>query len=226
MSLQAPASRREEDLAFFGAVTASLSHQINNVFTIVNELNGLVEDILQASGQSRPIPPDRLKAAAEKIGRNVGRGTEYVRLLNRFAHAADHPEAQADLGETLRLFEGISARFLELNQRGMTLQLPPQPVPVKTAPFTLLHALFVCLRGFLDGGEGKEPIRLAACVQEGRTVVSMEGPAPPDGGSGLERRLDLLGRLANELGSTALYSAQGGIARFELALPRSENGVA
>lgn len=214
-----PRSRREEDLAFFGAVTTSLSHQINNVFTIVNELNGLVEDLLWSSGEGRPVPPERLKAVAEKIGRNVSRGTEYVRLLNRFAHAADHPVADADLRDLLLLFHALNARFLELKQTQMVFDVPPVAVPVKTSPFTLLHALFVCLRALVEGGGGKGPVHIAARVEDGRPVLGLEGPAPLQGGTVLEGQLDLLGRLAGELGASVLYDGEGERIRFELALP-------
>ena len=219
MSAGQARGRREEDLAFFGAVTASLSHQISNVFTIVNELNGLVEDLLFASGEGRPIPPDRLKSVAEKIGRNVGRGTEYVRLLNRFAHTAGHAEAEVDVCEVLLLFEALSARFLDLKQAKMALSLPPEAVPARTRPFTLLHALFVCLQVFLEGEGERGPLRVAARVEEGRPVLRFEGPPPLKCGTGLEDRLDLLGRLAAELGASAQFDGEGATARFGLALP-------
>lgn len=220
MSEEGRPGRREEDLAFFGAIAASLSHQINNVFTIVNELNGLVEDLLYASEGGRPIPPERLKSVAEKIARNVGRGTEYVRLLNRFAHSADHPEADVDLCDMLRLFEALSARFVELKQATMTLGLPPQAVPVRTRPFTLLHALHVCLQALLESEGGRASrLRVTARVEGGRPALRLEGPPPLKGGAGLERRLDLLGRLADELGARALFDGEGETARFEITLP-------
>jgi hypothetical protein len=219
MNAVQPLGRREEDLAFFGAVTASLSHQINNVFTIVNELNGLVEDLLFASGEGRPIPPARLKSVAEKIGRNVGRGTEYVRLLNRFAHSADPAEAEADVCEVLLLFEALSARFLDLKQAKMALSLPPEALPATTKPFTLVHALFVCLQSFLEGEGGKGPLRVTARAEEGRPVLRFEGPPLLKGGSALESRLDLLGRLAGELGARAQFDGEGETARFEITLP-------
>jgi hypothetical protein len=219
MNVGAPLIRREEDLAFFGAVTASLSHQINNVFTIVNELNGLVEDLLFASGDGKPIPPERLKSVAEKIGRNVARGTEYVRLLNRFAHAADRPEAEVDMCELLLLFEAISARFLDLRQAKLALGLPPQALPAKTKPFTLLHLLFVCLQTFLEGEGGPGPISVAARAREGRPVLRMEGKPPRMDGTALESRLDLVRRLAGELEAEALFEAQGPDSWFELVLP-------
>ena len=34
---------REKGFGFFGAITASLSHEINNVFAITNELSGLLD---------------------------------------------------------------------------------------------------------------------------------------------------------------------------------------
>lgn len=37
---------REKGFGFSGAITASLSHEINNVFAIINELSGLLEDFL------------------------------------------------------------------------------------------------------------------------------------------------------------------------------------
>ena len=36
---------KEKGLAFFGEITASVSHEINNAISIINEYSGLLEDL-------------------------------------------------------------------------------------------------------------------------------------------------------------------------------------
>ena len=39
---------RQNGFAFFGAITASLSHELNNVLATIKELSGLLEDLVHA----------------------------------------------------------------------------------------------------------------------------------------------------------------------------------
>jgi len=135
----------DEEVQFFGRVSASVSHEIKNVLAIVNETAGLLEDLSLMAEQGIPLDPARLKALSGKIKKQVRRADKIVKNMNRFAHSADSPRQDVDLGETLTLMCALVERVATMS--GVTLQpkLPGQPVKVVTAPFVLNHILWMCL---------------------------------------------------------------------------------
>src|SRR4030067_193492 len=82
---------REKGLAFFGSITASFSHEINNIMAIIGELAGLMEDLLRVADLGHPPQLERFRRVSERIGTQVKRGEEMIKRLNRFAHTMDEP---------------------------------------------------------------------------------------------------------------------------------------
>ena len=54
----------ENSLAFFGAITASVSHELNNVMSIIDQNNGLLKDLLAVG---HPISNERLERINNSI---------------------------------------------------------------------------------------------------------------------------------------------------------------
>jgi len=140
-------------LQFFGKMSASISHEIKNVMAIVNENAGLLEDFTVMAEKGLPIDPQRLKTRAGMIMKQIRRGDEIIKGMNRFAHSVDDPLRQVDLHETLSLMVALSSRFATM--RGVTLELEPPlaPVPVFTNPFFLENVIWLCL-DFAMGSTG------------------------------------------------------------------------
>ena len=44
------------DLQFFGRIMANVSHEFNNVITIIGELSGLLRDLAGLAERGRPLP--------------------------------------------------------------------------------------------------------------------------------------------------------------------------
>ena len=57
----------DTDLKFFSAITASVTHELNNVLSIINQTGGLLEDLLYGVNQGEDINPDQLEKIAGKI---------------------------------------------------------------------------------------------------------------------------------------------------------------
>ena len=73
MSPRDETTRLAEDLAFFGRITASATHQINNVLSILVELHGLLEDLLEPSREGEPVPAKKLADVTEQNVAEVAR---------------------------------------------------------------------------------------------------------------------------------------------------------
>jgi C4-dicarboxylate-specific signal transduction histidine kinase len=125
------------ELRFFGAITASISHEINNVLAMVNELSGLFEDSLMMARKGRPLDPERLSGIAERISGQVERGKQIVTGLNSFAHCVDNPRSSLDLAENLEQITALCQRFARLRRAELTVRAPETPVHLQGCAFVL-----------------------------------------------------------------------------------------
>jgi len=163
---------RETGLQFFGKMSASISHELKNVLAIINENAGLLEDLAVLAEKGVPIDPQRLKTPASRIMKQIRRGDDIIKGMNRFAHSVDEPLRQMDLHDTLALTYALSNRFASM--RGVRLELEPPsiPVPVVANPFFLQNLISLCL-DFAMGcaGAGKTVSLKAEKIEGGAKIM-------------------------------------------------------
>ena len=132
-----------------------MTHEIRNVFAIIQESSGLMGDLLDIPGEEGP-KKERQKGILSKIQDQVNRGVGLVGQLNKLAHLADEPERVVDLADLLALIVGVSRRLAALREVELVLAPPPtRQVEAKTSPFYLSMALHYCLQtclGILSPG--------------------------------------------------------------------------
>ena len=185
-------------IAFFGAVTAGISHELKNALATINELSGLEQDLLMLHRKrGKPLDPDRLAAIGQKVQAQVQRGEELLTALNRFAHSVDHPEATVDPGELLGETAQLCQRAARLQRARLVARVVPGQVKVTLDPFALHRTVILAAEVVLRAvGEGEEvSIGLEPSDQRGPTVV-VEGGVPlgPDSvPKGLKQAADDLG---------------------------------
>lgn len=131
-------------LRFFGAVTASLSHEIKNVLAIINENAGLLDDVSVLAKKGRPIDIERMERIAATLLRSVKRADDVVKNLNRFAHSVDSEMARVDLREFVSLACALFGRFASMRGVAFVTVMPDEAVPVTTRPFHLKQLLWRC----------------------------------------------------------------------------------
>lgn len=219
MSDAPPAALHQAELSFFGTVTASLSHQINNVLTIISELNGLSEDLLTVA-QADGGHVDRLQVTAARIGGNLDRCVEYLRVLNRFAHSADHDSARCRLGDLILLLQAITRRFFELRKAALEVVLPERDVVVLNRPFALLHLLFRALRSALSAAGEGGAVRLTVEELDGRVEVRLSPVPASDRGIPEDPDLPILVDLCREMSVTLLPGNEPGAFPLRIVIPR------
>lgn len=191
---------RAKGLAFFGSITASLSHEMNNVFATVNELSGLIEDILAACDRGRPLDPERVKSTVQRISAQIARGQEYVKQLNRFAHSADHDRVNFDLQDVLERITALCQRFARLRKVSLQTSFPLEPFSLEGNPFDLQHVVFRCIDIALALSPSGAAIDVRFAPSDEGARISVIGDKP--GGSKEDRslQLSLLAGLVAELG--------------------------
>ena len=193
---------REQGLSFFGTVTASLSHEINNVAAIIGELSGLLDDLLLGAERGRPIRHERLKELSEKITGQVTKGKGIIKRLNRFAHSIDEPDRVFDAGELLEEITELARRFAFLRGVRLETEAAGEPILVRSHPFSLQQAVFICIELVLAASEKGDVVTLALAAERATATISIHR-VPLVRTEKNESKLSLLSILMEELGGTA-----------------------
>ena len=159
-------------LAFFGAVTASVSHELNNVISIIDQTAGLLDDLIIGEERGIPISVERLTEAVASVQKQTERGLGIIRRLNRFAHSADAPVTEFDVNEVVGNLVALAQRLADLKRA--RLQLSPSPVVMKlrSNPFFLQQVIFGALKLALAVVERDDVIQVKAeSVADGAVVL-------------------------------------------------------
>lgn len=99
---------------FFGKVTASVAHDLQNVLAIVKETSGLIQDILQISQNT--LPPEvteKLTRSNLSIQKQISRGVSITSGLNGFAHTADSAQENIDVMLVLKRVIFLTQRIFQ-----------------------------------------------------------------------------------------------------------------
>ena len=163
------------DLQFFGAIVASVSHELNNVITIIDQVDGLLQDLLTAEQSGAPITMGQLKTIHERIARQTVRGVEIVKNLNRFAHGIDEPSV-LELNSVLENLFELARRIVERRRFKLVVQYANPEVVVTASQFWLQQLVFQCLQQFLNSSPETSEISVAVSREGSSAVVAMAGP--------------------------------------------------
>jgi signal transduction histidine kinase len=172
----------ELGLAFFGAISASVSHDLNNVIGIINELSGLVEDYLAGAQGGTPVNLEKMNSINEKIKAQVGRGQKIIKRFNRFSHSADQPLRTVDLKMLLQDITDLARRKAGLKYAVLKAELPDETVNMETSPFYLQFAVFLCIELALCRAKKDDRITVTfrPCPGGAQILISGPGQVPDD----------------------------------------------
>ena len=213
---------RENGFGFFGAITAGLSHEINNVFAIINELSGLLDDFFYAAEQDAPLNLEKLKGTTQRITAQVERGHEYVERLNRFAHTVDDEQTTIVLNETVEAITMLCRRFATLCRVEFETILPGGSPRIEGSAFDVQHLIFRCIDIVLSASKQGDFTQIHVEAQDdGARLIFASGSAV-ESVAELEPKQDILTALVAEMQGTIESVIQTGQpVRLEVSLPRS-----
>ncbi len=169
-------------LQFFGAMTASVSHEIKNRIAIINEQAGLLTDLVQMAENGRALDPQRLERLAAAVKTQVSLTDGIIKNMNQFAHSIDHIRKNLDLKEILNLVVMLFKR--NANGSGLRLELrsPQAPVIVETSPFLLMNLIWLCLLPLLGEKHPDQLLTFACekCNNRSHVYLTLEGTMPSE----------------------------------------------
>jgi C4-dicarboxylate-specific signal transduction histidine kinase len=209
----------EDSLAFFGAITASVSHELNNVVSILNQTGGLLEDLLAGAREGRSIKNERLARIAETFRVQTERGIGIIKRLNKFSHSADEPAREYNVNETVENLVCLAQRPASLKKTELAFVPPAEPVQIVGNPFMMQQALFGIIRMALSAVQGNETLTFSLERHGNDAKLEMRGLR-----CRTEPRFDLssLDILLNHIGGEVTCRSEGEEVVFELSIPRGE----
>lgn len=164
-----------EGLQFFGRVSASVSHEIKNVFAVINEAAGLIEDLTLMSERGIPLQPDRLKSAANSIQGQIRRGDSIIKNMNAFAHSTDEDVCEVNLVEVLDLTTALATRLADMQQIRLTMG-DCEPVSLSTNPFDLMQVLHSSIAAAVKNMDAGDSLVVSVKPVNGGASFSLSAP--------------------------------------------------
>ena len=215
-SSQPPLSN--DKLTFFGAITASLSHELKNVLATIGEFSGLLDDLVAVANTGKPLSPERLQRICGRIAAQIERGEGLVRNLNKFAHTVDEAWAPVDLSQLIVDITTLSRRFATLKQVKLETVLPDTPTVVTTDSFSCQHAIFLCLDMALRVATDTRSITVSLTGADGAATIEIASADPLARSSAPDAEVRLLETLVAQIRSKVEWIAEPGRDRIALTL--------
>ncbi|WP_319543073.1 sensor histidine kinase [uncultured Pseudodesulfovibrio sp.] len=164
-----------EGLQFFGRVSASVSHEIKNVFAVINEAAGLIEDLTLMAERGIPLQPERLKSAANSIQGQIRRGDSIIKNMNAFAHSTDEDVREVNLVEILGLTTALATRLADMRQIRLTMG-DCEPVSQSANPFDLMQLLHSSIAAAVENMDAGDSLVVSVKPVNGGASFSLSVP--------------------------------------------------
>ena len=216
-------SGEQSEIAFLGKITASVTHELNNVLAIVEQSAGLLDDMIAGEERGFPLSVDRLKAVSTSVQKQTQRGLEMVARLNRFAHTTDGSHLVFDANEVVNNLVDLCRRFALHKRLDLEFRSAAAAIKMEGNPFVLQQTLFIALQAAFAGAADGSTI-----VIENRTdsknveiCVNYPGSVGPD-----RDRMAMIDALARQMNGTTVFNTGDGRMlirlRFSLSTPHVE----
>lgn len=133
-----------EGLKFFGKVNASISHELKNIFAIISETAGFLNDLTDLAKQGESLNISLLENCGESIAEDIQRGFSTIKRMNQFAHSVDVPIKEIDISETVELTVKLSS-FLSFSSNVQIENGTWKNKSVLTCPFLMQSLIYQIL---------------------------------------------------------------------------------
>ncbi len=141
---------REDEAAFFGKVTASTTHELQNVLAIIKENTGLMEDFIKMGSENLPDLLERVTRCLGKIKEQAYRGVDLTSGLNGFAHTTDRLLGPVNIYQIAKRLIFLTKRvFLQKGRQIVLIDCENAP-SFETDPVLFQTLLWNCLECLVE----------------------------------------------------------------------------
>lgn len=165
-------------LEVFSKISATVTHEIKNTLSIINENAGLLNDLAMMAGEEGGIPSGQVDSATATITKQVARSNTIMLNLNRFSHSGDTPVSQANLQEILQLMVALTSR--KAASKSVTVSiLCPGDITITTCLLPFEALLFYVLDNLYSIASGGANLCIEATVTGAEVHISFTDEQRP-----------------------------------------------
>lgn len=165
-------------LKFFGRISASISHELKNAISIINESAGLLDDLMGLAEEGKHVDTARTRRLSKTIQRQVQRANQIIRNLNRFSHLVDEPFLQIELTDFLYLVTAVTHRLTENAGVRVSVAAMKTPVSIVTRPFHLHQLLWRVMEHCIHSTATTGELTLSTTQSDNGACVIFNGTGP------------------------------------------------
>jgi signal transduction histidine kinase len=154
-----------DDLVFFGKINASISHELKNIFAIISEAAGLLNDLTNIASEGGDLDLEMIRTCSQDIVEEIQRGFATVKQMNTFSHSVDHPIKSVNLVEVLDLVINL-AGFLSYAAKIRFEHSEAPASNVTTCPWRLQNLVYQILVFAFESVGPDGEIQISLCSQE------------------------------------------------------------
>jgi signal transduction histidine kinase len=209
-----------DDLAFFGKVNASISHELKNILAIISEAAGLLQDLTEIASKGQKIELEMLKTCSQDIVEEIQRGFATIKQMNKFSHSVDDPAKKVNLADVVDLMIAL-ANFLSFASK-VQFDPPSEAAPmVLTCPIRLQNLIYRALVFAFESVGPEGQIGVAIQPQpDGSAHIAFSGLGSSNGRSFASDKTKII---AESIGINILEAPDSG--SFELVVPENPEAI-
>ncbi len=138
-----------ESLSFFGAANRLISHELKNIFAIISETLGLIDELIESPGAESYLKSGKFQSLSESVIEEIERANRIVKNMNTFAHSVDTFINEVDIRRLVETMIGI----FKLNATSKNIEihlLDHGPCVITTIPVLLQRLIYQIFKFSLD----------------------------------------------------------------------------
>ena len=158
--------------AFLGRITASVTHEIQNVLAIIKENSGLMEDFLLIN------QTEDLSDIEEKLGRCINsikkqayRGVGLTSGLNGFAHITDNTQISVNVLDLVKKLISITERLFKQKNVSLSIIESEKPYSIIIDPLLFQMVAFSCIECLVENFETDTHIAIEIQLLNNLTAI-------------------------------------------------------
>jgi len=167
--------------AFFGKVTASVTHELQNILAIISENEALMEDVLMMHQDCNPEIEhltEQLAKSLEAIKIQIARGRQRTSELNTFAHNPDFAKAEFDMIEKIENLVSITRRITALSEVRVEIAENQKSLTLETDAVFFQVAVFSCIEMLTCNAFPGTVFTISLEKKKNRPSVQIKGSNP------------------------------------------------
>lgn len=162
------------DIIFFGKMVAGATHDLNNVIAVINELRGLLSDMLDDSPADINQFNEKVARINDRIEIQTQRASHIIKQLNKFAHLTDRTTTYK-LNDVLGNLIEMTTRFANLKIIELEIIPHAEPIILSGNPLSFSRAISEIIFLAMESSPRPEILSISVRTSGEQVIISIDG---------------------------------------------------